>query len=306
MQNASVPERTSVHVVCQKRDVTTMTSGWSPTAFTGLGGAEQLGRLEEGLDLRGRLLLRGVKRLLVAVHPDHRDLRLQARLDVVVVAGRDVDPALLGADPALGLLEVRGVRLVGPDLLRGHDEVEVDLEVPARLAEELVVDVRDQADLELLREAVELRVGLLERRPAHDRRREEPRARRLERPAELLGDLDGGAAQDLGVELVGPALDLLLGLEEEREQLGTRQRVAVLVGFLGERVVDTRLPIDEGAVDVEGDVGDFLRERHRRRSIVTARAEIRRYERFCAMKSTAQDAADATAPAAIAPPAPAA
>jgi hypothetical protein len=34
MQNASSPERTSVHVVCQKRDVTTTTSGWSPTAFT--------------------------------------------------------------------------------------------------------------------------------------------------------------------------------------------------------------------------------------------------------------------------------
>ena len=73
-----------------------------------------------------------------------------ARLDVVVVAGRDVDPALLAADAALALLEVRGVGLVGAHLLRGDDEVEVDRDVAAGLAEQLVVDVRDQPDLELL------------------------------------------------------------------------------------------------------------------------------------------------------------
>ena len=49
----------------------------------------------------------GLERLLVAVDPDHRDLALQARLDVVVVAGGDVDPALLAADPPLALGEVR-------------------------------------------------------------------------------------------------------------------------------------------------------------------------------------------------------
>src|SRR3954447_11691669 len=165
MQNASSPERTSVQVVCQKREVTTTTSGCSPTAFIS-GGAEQLGRLQERLELGGRLLLRGVELLLVAVDPDHRDLGLDARLDVVVVVRRHVHPALLAADAALALLEVRGVGLVGADLLRGHDEVEVDLEVTARLAEQLVVDVGDQADLELLLEALQLRVGLLERRPA--------------------------------------------------------------------------------------------------------------------------------------------
>ena len=55
-----------------------------------------------------------------------RDLLLQARLDVVVVARRHVHPALLAADAALALLEVRGVGLVGAHLLRGHDEVEVE------------------------------------------------------------------------------------------------------------------------------------------------------------------------------------
>src|SRR4051812_29809989 len=109
-----------------------MTSSWSPTArisrtddrggAEGLpaliirGGAEglhafnsccaeELCRLEQRLHLGRRLLLRRVEGLLVAVDPDHGDLGLQARLDVVVVARRDVHPALLGADPPLGLLE---------------------------------------------------------------------------------------------------------------------------------------------------------------------------------------------------------
>ncbi len=256
--------------VCQKRDVTTKTSGCSPTAFTAQAAPSSFAASRRVLTSAVGFFWLGVERLLGAVDPDHGDLGLQARLDVVVVAGADVDPALLAADPALGLLEVRGVRLVGAHLLGGHDEVEVGLEVPPRLAEQLVVDVRDQADLELLGEAVELRVGLLERRPALDRVGQEAGARGLERPAELLGDLDGGAAQDLGVELVGPALDVLLGLEEQRDQLVARERVPVLLGFLGERVVGARLPVDQGAVDVERDVGDFLGERHRRRSIVTA------------------------------------
>jgi hypothetical protein len=55
-----------------------------------------------------------------------------------------VHPALLAADPARALLEVRGVGLVGAHLLRGDDEVEVARDVAARLAQQLVVDVRDQ------------------------------------------------------------------------------------------------------------------------------------------------------------------
>ena len=202
MQNASSPDRTSVHVVCQMRDVTTMTSGCSPTAFTAYAAPSSFAASRRVLTSAVGFFWLGVERLLVPVDPDHGDLRLQARLDVVVVAGREVHPALLAADPALGLLEVRGVGLVGADLLRGDDEVEVDLEVAPRLAQQLVVDVGDQADLELLGEAVELGVRLLERRPALDRVGQEAGARRLERPAELLGDLDGGTAQDLGVELV--------------------------------------------------------------------------------------------------------
>ena len=252
-----------MHVVCQKRDVTTITSGCSPTARTGTHAApSSLAASRSVLHLGGRLLLARVELLLVAVDPDHGDLGLEARLDVVVVARRHVHPALLAAHPALALLEVGGVGLVGADLLRGDDEVEVDLEVAARLAQQLVVDVGDQPDLELLLEALELRVGLLERRPALDGVGQEAGARGLERPAELLGDLHGGAAQDLGVELVGAALDLLLRLLEEVDELVARDRVAVLLGLLGERLVDPGVGVDQGSVDVEGDEGDFLGERH--------------------------------------------
>jgi len=79
----------------------------------------------------------------------------------VVVTGGDVNPALLAADAALALDEMGGVGLVGADLLSGHDQVEVDRDVPARLAEQLVVDVRDEADAVLLGDPREDRVGLL-------------------------------------------------------------------------------------------------------------------------------------------------
>jgi hypothetical protein len=52
------------------------------------------------------------------------------------------------------------------------------------------------------------------------------------------------------------------GLVEQRDQLVARERVAVPRGFLGERIEDTRLPVDQGAVHVEGGVGDFLGQRH--------------------------------------------
>ena len=48
---------------------------------------------------------------------------------------------------------------------------------------------------------------------------QEPGARGLERPADVLGDPHGDAAQDLGVQLVGAALDLALVLVEAGDDL---------------------------------------------------------------------------------------
>src|SRR3954470_7547481 len=151
-RNASLPERTMVQVVWNAREIATTTSACSPTARTAgaLRRAEQLGRFEQRLHLGRGLLGPRLQLLLGAVDPDHRHLELQARLDVVVVARPDVHPALLGADAPLALLEVRRIGLVGAHLLRGDHEVEVGLEVPPREAQELVVDVGDQAGLELL------------------------------------------------------------------------------------------------------------------------------------------------------------
>ena len=168
-------------------------------------------------------------------------------------------PAGLAADPPLALLEVGGVGLVGADLLGRHDEVEVDAEVAPRGAEQLVVDVREDPDLVLLGEALELCVRLPERRPVWDARGEETGTRRLEVPAELLRHAHGRPAQDLGVELVGAALDLALDVGEQRGQLGAVHREAVALGLLLEGLVGAQLPVDQGAVAVECDEADFLR-----------------------------------------------
>ena len=138
--------------------------------------------------------------------------------DVVVVAGGDVDPAALAAHAPRALGEVGRLGLVGADLLGGDDEVEVDRDVAARLPEQLVVDVREQAELVLLGQLLQLRVGLLEGLPALHRVGQEARARGLERPLEAFGDLDRRAAQHLGVELVGAALDFARDLVEQRDQ----------------------------------------------------------------------------------------
>src|SRR3954454_14317518 len=202
----SSPRWTIVHVTCHIIERVTMTSSCRLTtciAGAPLGsGVEELDRLGERLDLGRRLLLAALERLAAPVDPDHRDLLLQARLDVVVVARRDVDPALLAADAARALLEVRGVGLVGANLLGGDDEVEVRGDVPAGLAEELVVDVGHEARLELRLQLLELRVGLLEGHPALDGVGQESRPRGLERPPDVLGDAQRHPAQHLGIELV--------------------------------------------------------------------------------------------------------
>src|SRR4051812_7845928 len=116
-----------------------MTSEWTASTCTS-SYAQQLQRVLDGADLFGRLLGARLERLALSVDPDGRHLELRARLDVVVVARRHVDPALLRADTALALLEVRGVGLVGAHLLGGDHEVEVHPEMAARLPEQLVVD----------------------------------------------------------------------------------------------------------------------------------------------------------------------
>src|SRR5215211_3683150 len=144
--------RSAVAVVCHIRLVRTRASRWTETARKGprppppSGGLEQLGRVAQGLDFLGRLLLARLEPLAGAVDPDHRNPLLQARLDVGGVARGDVHPVPpLPLDAARAFLEVRRVGLVRTNLLRGHDEVEIGAEVTPGGAEQLVVDVRQDA-----------------------------------------------------------------------------------------------------------------------------------------------------------------
>src|SRR3954469_1337951 len=171
-RNVSSPWCSTVQFVCHLTLRATMTSGCrATTCISGRSGLEpeRLGRLEERLDLDRRLLAAGRDLLLAAVDPDGRDLQLRRRLDVGVQARRDVDPPLLAADPPRELVEVRGIGLVGADLLSGDHEVDVGRDVAPREAQQLVVDVGDQPRLVLAEELLELRVGLLEGAPARDR-----------------------------------------------------------------------------------------------------------------------------------------
>src|SRR6185503_8850007 len=185
------------------------------------------------------------------------------RLDVGLVTGRDVHPGLLLLlDPARALLEVRLVGLVGTHLLRRHDPIEVDAAVAPRRTEQLVVDVRQDPDLVLLGEALELGVRLAERSPIGHAVGQELSARGLELPPELLGSADGRAPQNLRVELVRTALHLVLDLGEQGDQLVPVDRETVAVGLLLESVVRAGLPVDQGAVAVKSDELDFAWKGH--------------------------------------------
>jgi hypothetical protein len=177
-----------------------------------------------------------------------------------------VDPALLAAEAPRALAEVRLVGLVRAHLLRRHDDAELGPQVAARDAQELVVDVGDDADVVAAAEAVHGRVGLAKRLPASDRVRHELCPGGLQLPADLLGDLYGRPAQDLGVELVGAAHDLGLHLEEALDERPLVERESVALRLLAKRVGEPLLPIDQGPVAVSGNPLDVLemRERHAR------------------------------------------
>src|SRR4051794_37176350 len=117
---ASPPARRATALVCQSLLVMTSASRCAAATRTRRSdGLQQLGRVAEGLDLRGRLLLARLELLAAPVDPDHsRHPGLERRLDVRRIAAADVDPVLLRLlDAARAFLEVGGIRLVATDLL---------------------------------------------------------------------------------------------------------------------------------------------------------------------------------------------
>jgi hypothetical protein len=137
-------------------------------------------------------------------------------------------------------------RLVGADLLRGDDEVEVDREVAAGLFEEVVVDVGEDAQsVAGGLEAFERLVRIGERLPVLERVGEEVL---LQGEPELARDAAGGFVQHVPIEVVcrlDPRLFVRVGAEE-RFAVETR-------GLLPEGVGDAGLPVDERSIAVEGD-----------------------------------------------------
>src|SRR3954447_5166375 len=226
-------------------------------------GAKPLRRIAKVLDRRRRRLA-PLELLALAIDPDHGDIHLQARGHVGLVSARDVKPALLAADSARAFLEVRWIRLVAADLLRGHDEVELGAEVAPGDAEKFVVDVRDDPPLVALAEPVHRRVGLPERKPLRNAVRQELCPGWLELPAPLLRRSHGGAAQDLGIELIRAADDFRLDLEEPAKERFLVETEPVAVCFPAKTLEDSLLPIDEGAVAIRGHPRDVLelREGH--------------------------------------------
>src|SRR6185437_9043683 len=95
-------------LVCQTALVASSTSGWSETTRTyrrsrtrTAGPAAQAMpsslAASRRLHFHSGLALRRIERLLVAVDPDHGDALLDARGNIGVVGGRNVDPTLLCA-----------------------------------------------------------------------------------------------------------------------------------------------------------------------------------------------------------------
>ena len=172
-----------------------------------------------------------------------------------------VEEALGGMEDALardvdrleGELERRQARLVGPRVLGGDDPVEGDAEAPVREREEVAVAVRDHAEPEPLLEPAQRGRRVVERGPLADR------------PGEAVGIRVGGVEAELGAE---PAQrlrqDLAIGQVRAGLELGLVPRVALEQLVLAcvdaargehrlEGVEDALLPVDQGAVAVEGD-----------------------------------------------------
>ena len=162
--------------------------------------------------------------------------------------------------------EVRGRRLVRAHLLRGDDQVEVDGEVAARRGEQIVVDVREDAEAVAGgAQALERGVRVGERLPRRERVGEERAALVGERPAEGVGDAGGGLGEDVAIEAVALALDHRLDLRVRAQHLVAAELDAVLARGAQERVGDAALPVDERSVAVEGDdvvIGGPWRERY--------------------------------------------
>ena len=249
-------------------------------------------RGEVEVDLR-RLLDRarraGPARLRPPVDPGGGETEGAGGGAVVEQALRGVqDPALHRPEVALQTLqhvvEVPRVGLVGADVLGGVDRVELHFELLVAGREPGPVDVRQDDQPEAPLEVPERRRGVREGRPVRHRGAERPREGRVRVDAPVAGDRGVDRGEDLGVGRArGARLLLVLAAPEGGDPLLRADRLpGGASGARGEGLEggrDPGLPVDEGAVAVEGqgvEVGELHAGRSSvRRAIPAARTSSR-------------------------------
>src|SRR5438552_1891372 len=176
------------------------------------------------------------RRLAVPIDPRVRDAELIRRNDVVKIALRRVQPARI-ANPFPRLHKMSMRRFVGAHLLRCDDEIEVDGEVLARLGEEVVIDIGEDAEADAgAAESLEGGVRVRKRLPRRQALGQSNRG----------SDAGSGLPQYIAIWPI-VSLDLRLDFPVRSERHG-----AVEVHAL-ERGPNAALPVDQRAVAVEGD-----------------------------------------------------
>jgi len=86
----------------------------------------------------------------LAVYPHHRNAKLSSRNHVVKVTLSSVQQSLL-AGAGYCFSEMRKTWFVGPDLLCGHYQIEVDGEVFSRGGQEIIINVGENTKLKSAR-----------------------------------------------------------------------------------------------------------------------------------------------------------
>src|SRR5437773_8518944 len=84
-------------------------------------------------------------------------------------------------------------------LLGGHDFVKRDFQLPRRVSEQLVINIRDDSEPKLLVELKQRCYGVVERRPTPDGAGQHAQLRLGEGYAQLRSDPFGNSAQNLAV-----------------------------------------------------------------------------------------------------------
>ena len=151
------------------------------------------------------------------------------------------------------ILEVRVGRLVGPDVLGGVDGVELDAELAVRRGDAVAMHVgQDDECVTPLEDAQGLR-GIRERRPVRHRGAEGLVELDARLETEALRDAPVHACEQLRIAQTGRGvLVLILESREGGERRGTGdRRAAVAHDQRLQRVPDSALPVDQGAVAVE-------------------------------------------------------